>query len=396
MSNESIGKLNKKQRSVGLDVLRCIAMMMVVVLHFLGKGDLLPDMMKAESWSLLGVAEWTIEAICIVAVNVYMLISGYFLCESHFKLSRLISLYIQLWAYSFGIGMLAYLTGLAPRDELDTYRLLTLGLPVSMGHYWFMTAYVYFYLLLPLLGMAVRKMSEVQHRVAVIMLLLVICVLKSVLPFKLEMDGEGYDFLWYAIMFLVAAYIRRYEPKFINKKSSAVMMIIGMCGSLAEILAIGKVGMMTGALEYVSRVSMHYNHIFPFLGALGLFGLFIPKYSLKENDNKPHKVNVMSKIVIFIAPLTLGVYLLHENVAVRYMWQEWFGCTKVDNVLGLVGYTVLAAVCVFITGVIVEFIRSRLFGLIHKGLKCIKPYKLLVEKIECVDRVFADKICGDK
>ena len=36
--------MQKKERMANLEVLRCVAMMMVVVLHYLGKGGLLPDL----------------------------------------------------------------------------------------------------------------------------------------------------------------------------------------------------------------------------------------------------------------------------------------------------------------------------------------------------------------
>lgn len=49
-------------------------------------------------------AAWLLESFCIVAVNVYMFISGYFLCTSSFKVSRLIQLWLQIWAYSVGSG----------------------------------------------------------------------------------------------------------------------------------------------------------------------------------------------------------------------------------------------------------------------------------------------------
>ena len=88
-----------KTRMMNLELLRCIAMMMVVALHFLGKGGLLGDLSQKN----LGVTEmvaWALESVCIVAVNVYMLISGYFLCQSGFKLSRLFQLLMQIWFYS--------------------------------------------------------------------------------------------------------------------------------------------------------------------------------------------------------------------------------------------------------------------------------------------------------
>ena len=83
--------MQKKERMANLEVLRCVAMMMVVVLHYLGKGGLLPDL--TAPLSVQDMAAWLLEAFCIVAVNVYMMISGYFLCESSFKLSRLLTLW---------------------------------------------------------------------------------------------------------------------------------------------------------------------------------------------------------------------------------------------------------------------------------------------------------------
>ena len=134
--------MQKKERMANLEVLRCVAMMMVVVLHYLGKGGLLPDL--TAPLSVQDMAAWLLEAFCIVAVNVYIMISGYFLCESSFKLSRLLTLWLQLWLYSVGIGVLAVVTGIVPAAEVSTHYYLTLLFPVTMGHYWFLTAYVIF------------------------------------------------------------------------------------------------------------------------------------------------------------------------------------------------------------------------------------------------------------
>ena len=111
--------MQKKERMANLEVLRCVAMMMVVVLHYLGKGGLLPDL--TAPLSAQDTVAWLLEAFCIVAVNVYMMISGYFLCESSFKLSRLLTLWVQLWLYSVGIGVLAAVTGIVPAAEVSTH-----------------------------------------------------------------------------------------------------------------------------------------------------------------------------------------------------------------------------------------------------------------------------------
>lgn len=47
-----------------------------------------------------GMLAWGMESLAIVAVNVYMLISGYFLTEGRFRTGRLIQLICQVLFYS--------------------------------------------------------------------------------------------------------------------------------------------------------------------------------------------------------------------------------------------------------------------------------------------------------
>ncbi len=56
-------------RMANLELLRCIAMMMVVVLHFLGKGDILGDLTGKEPLGSMKTTAWPWESFCIVAVN---------------------------------------------------------------------------------------------------------------------------------------------------------------------------------------------------------------------------------------------------------------------------------------------------------------------------------------
>lgn len=369
-----------KERNTGLDLLRCIAMMMIVVLHYLGKGKLLPDLGQAESWTATGLTAWVMETFCIVAVNLYMLISGYVLCESHFKLSRLISLYLQMWFYSVGVGMICQVAGLVPAEEITTYNYLVQLLPVSMGHYWFMTAYMYFFLILPLVGLACRKMSRKSLKLSIVFMLVAHSVIKSVLPVKLEMDGEGYDFMWYTILFLVAAYIKLYQPEFFRKRNCAILYVVGTLGAFAELLVLGMVGIKyNGALELIRTVSMNYNHIFVFLAALGLFGLF------KDIRLK----GAFAKFISGISVYTLGVYLIHENIRPRYLWQLWFKCDEISDVIQLISYTLLAVVVIFAFGIAIDFLRDLLFKGLHNLFKLLPPYKKLCDFVSKTDNCFA-------
>ncbi len=379
--------LGERKRMANLELLRCVAMMMVVVLHYLGKGGLLADL-AGESLNVPELAAWLLEAFCIVAVNVYMFLSGYFLSGSSFRLSRLIQLWMQVWLYSVALGLAGALSGVMRGTELDLHYLLTLIFPILMGHYWFMTAYLFLYLMLPLAGMAVERMTKRQLQVTLGLLLLAFCVIKSVLPLRLEMDGQGYDCLWYLCVFLTAAYVRKFGISILDKKWTGVILYAGGClGVFAGTLALRQVYLRTGSLERMLTMFLEYNHVLPFLAAVGLFGIF-------------RKVQVKGKgaaAINRIAPYTLGVYLLHENLGLRYSWQDWLGADRAASAMAeggwsgvgsLLFWTLAAVAAVFLCGILADMARRWIFHLLHRGLSCLSPYRRLVERIEGVDAEF--------
>lgn len=340
----------KAGRMQNLEELRCLAMMMVVVLHFLGKGNLLAEAGETGE-SFVRTVAWVPEVLCIVAVNVYMLISGYFLSQSSFKLSRLLTLYLQIWMYSVGVGLLAVFAGLTPAEEINTHYFLSLLFPVSMEHYWFMTAYIYLYLLLPFVGSAVRRMTKEQLKLALILLLSVFCVLKSLLPFRLEKDAKGYDVLWYLCVFLVAAYIRSYGMGILKTRLRCIFLYAGGClGALGVLWFMRFLYGRTGSFGLIMENSIDYNHILILLASLGLFGFFI--HGKGEG--------YLGKLAGRAAPYVLGVYLLHENMGIRYVWQDWFKFGEIETVMHLILSIITSVIVMFTTGVIIEWLRCLL------------------------------------
>lgn len=342
---EQLQRTNTRQ--TGPELLRCIAMMMVTVLHFLGKGNLLGNLESADMGAV-GVSAWLLEAFCIVAVNCYMLISGYFLWKSEFRLEKLIKVLIQVWTYSVVLGLVAYFAGLVEASEKGLHYFLMLIFPISMGHYWFMTAYVFLFLLLPFVGRAVREMSEKQLRTSLILLLIAFCVLKSVLPVRLELDQKGYDCLWYLCMFLTGAYAARFGLPFVKTKTHAMLTYLaGVLLIFGGTMCLHTVYLKTGSLRLLLKVFYEYNHILPFLAAAGLFAFFL-------------KVECKGKFAAFlvkVSPYVLGAYLIQENIGLRYKWQALFGAEKITTVPGLIIGSLMAALCMLIVGIAAERVR---------------------------------------
>ena len=96
--------MKQRTRQANMELLRIVAMLMVVVLHYLIKGGATPSLV--EDTGIINLITWYLSALCIAAVNVYVLISGYFLLEAKWKVSRLISLWFQMMFYSIGVPLL--------------------------------------------------------------------------------------------------------------------------------------------------------------------------------------------------------------------------------------------------------------------------------------------------
>ena len=143
-------KREKPTRQTSIELLRSVAMLMVITLHYLGKSGIMIPM--SEKQSLGGYVAWLLEAFCIMAVNTYVLVSGYFLTESGFKLRRFILLTAQILFYSILIPLVMFVTGRYSLSDLTLYDALLYFLPIEMNHYWFGTAYLLMYLFVPVLS----------------------------------------------------------------------------------------------------------------------------------------------------------------------------------------------------------------------------------------------------
>lgn len=366
---------SSKERMANLELLRIVAMLLIVVLHFLGKGGWLTELTE-PSLPQTGYVAWGMEALAIGSLNVYMLLSGYFLIEGSFRVKRLLQLFLQVLFYSITIGVIAAAFGYLPEEGFSIYYLATLCLPVSTNHYWFMTAYFFMYLFMPLLALGVKKLTKKQFQIVLSLLIFVVCIVKSVVPIPLSTDMQGYDCIWYMCVFLVAAYIRLYGvPFFKNVWRSLLVYLASAAGIFALTLALRFLYLRTGKLSNMLTVSYNYNHILTLLASAAFFCLFC---HIKIKDG------AFSRFVCRIAPYTLGVYLWHEHIAIRYEWQEWLYAAlgKPNGSIMLVLYTLLAAVLVFVIGILLDVLRSLLFRGLHLLLSHIGAYQSLQQWLD--------------
>ncbi len=349
----------KKTRNANMEFLRMLSMCMVVMLHALGKSELLVNL--ASEGSANGVIAGILEALSISAVNIFILISGYFLIDSGFKLGRLAELIFQMLFYSIGAFVVCLMFGIRPEGGINTYFLLNTAFPVHMDVFWFLSSYVIVYVLLPVISGGVKAITKKQFATLIAVMLFFESILKTCLPIRFEGDTKGYDAIWFLTVFLIGAYIKLYGFKYLRSSLSGLVLYILATALIAiENFAIDFCRVHFGRFEEIKGVAYEYNHIFVLLAAIGLFACFLNK---KEAGAKA------SAVICALSPMALGVYLFHENLSLRYNWQKWLGIyDSINTPTYLFAVKIIGAVLtIYVCGTVVDFIRIKLFALI-KGM----------------------------
>jgi surface polysaccharide O-acyltransferase-like enzyme len=355
LREEMAGRMGAgSKRQANFELLRIVAMFMIISLHYLVKGWVATPFPFAVKENPVAVFAWLVEAFCIVAVNCYVLISGYFLVESAWKPKRVRSLLAQVLFYSLLIPIALLLAGTVSLGDMDLYNWIGFIFPFGTEHYWFATAYLIMYLFAPILAAGIKMMKKRDLQLFLALLLAFFSLEKTILPVYLATDRYGYDFGWFLCLFVAAGYIRLYGISWLEKQSHAVGGY-GLSCLLIWLLAMAS-NTLGGEIEtfiHYANMLYAYNHLLCVAGAVSLFYVF---KNLRIREGR------LAGTVRKLAPYTFGVYLLHEHILVRYEWMKWLGVEKVQESFLFVPHLLLCALAVYAVGTAVDFVRAWVFA----------------------------------
>lgn len=344
----------ESKRLANFELLRIVAMFMIISLHYMVKGWVATPFPFVAKDNPVGVLAWLIEAFCIVAVNCYVLISGYFCVESVWRPGRVAALFSQVLFYSLLVPVFLLLTGVVSAGDLDVYNWIGYIVPFGTEHYWFATAYLVMYLFAPFLAAGIGKMKKRELQMLIALLLTFFTLEKTVIPVFLATDRYGYDFGWFLCLFVVAGYLRLYGISWLEKQSHAVgayalsSLLIWMLALFSNTLG----GEIETFVHYANMLYT-YNHLLCLAGAVSLF------YAFK---NMRIREGRFAAAVRKLAPYTFGVYLLHEHILVRYEWMKWLGVEKVKESFLFVPHMIGCALLVYVIGTAADAARAWVFA----------------------------------
>lgn len=283
----------RAERNVGLDLLRLLAMVMVVILHILGQGGILD---AALPGSLTWYTAWGLECLCYCAVDCYGLLSGYLGGGRKRPFSALVLLWLEVVLYS----LLYYvLFRLWMPESVGKQELFNAVFPVLRRQYWYFTGYFGLTLLMPLLNAGLERIESRQATAMTFLLLLFFCAFPTVLASDAFRMHGGYTLLWLALLYLMGALIRR-SAFFQSLGVFPLILISVFCNALTFATVLRPV-----TIPGLSSFTL-LNYVSPTVTVFAVCLLLL-------FSRLPIRGSAAARLIARLSKPSFGVYILHTN-----------------------------------------------------------------------------------
>lgn len=353
-------------RNYGVDLLKIVTMIFVPIIHVLVYGGIVDN---NQPLSMHYEAAWLLEFAVYCAVDCYALVSGFVGYGRKHKYSNLIYLYFQVIFYL----VLCYTVFMIRVQELPQIReYIRFMFPFAYGVYWYFTAYFCMFFFIPYINLMLEKMEKEMADRLIGSIILLFSIIPVIFYRDVFFTNYGFSPLWITMMYIIGAYIKKYE---LHKKISGWKALAGWFGI---VLFTWIVRWITEYVTARTPGGMRYGNFFESyispttIGATVMLFCFFSNLKIKDRWKKP---------IAFFAPLTFGVYLLHENPIVRDRCirgrvSAYLQLNPVFMVLAII----VTGVLIFLIGSAVDKVRLELFRLLRIRELSVKIEDFLGEK----------------
>lgn len=350
---------NKYNRESNWEVLRILAMIMIIMHHF----ALHSGFSFGDNVTINKLVVDIFSAFGKLGVVLFIIISGYFYDKTEFKIKKIVSLMLKVWIYA----ILGLMVGIVfQSNNLNFTNVIKSIMPITFGLYWFASCYVLIYIFSPFM----KKVIELFNKKELKILITIMVILWSFIAIIPKTKTYNNEFIFLIVIYFIGAFIKKYNVNLLNNKQRLIG--IGFCISIMiaimfifEFLAI-KTPVFNKAIRHFNNL---HSPIVLFLAIL-IFNVFkeikIPK----------------SKVVNLIASSTFGIYLIHDNIFLReIIWKDIFNVSNYAQSTWFIFYSLAVVSIVFVVSSIIELImqnlvQTRLMKLLYKIVEKIKETKI--------------------
>ena len=324
-------------------------MLFVVMHHYFrhGGGTVWPDFGTKEY-----IVYWCIDAFVFVCVNLFVLVSGYCLVTTKFKLSRIVRLWIEVEFYSVACTLLCNFLG----SKVSVTELLKSAIPFTTEAYWYVTAYAVLLCFCPFINKLLDCLNRKQYLGLIAVISLIHIILPTVFVWERDLITTGMDYEWFIPLYIIGGYIRKFGISCNQRKAFVGYVLCSLVTGLAR-LPLGLISNRIIGSYVLSGLFFRYNSITVVMASIFLFW-FLLNLNIKNARLKG--------AILWFGPLTFAVYLIHDNSSVRNILWNALLIERLYSggiMMYLCGLLVIAPV-IFIVCCLIEKIRIQIFDFI--------------------------------
>ncbi len=293
-----------KKRDSNLELYRIITMLLIIAHHYVGNSGLLSEQavysapLSFRSVFLLLFGAWG-----KTGINCFVLITGYFMCQSRITARKFVKLLGEVIFYRVVVYLIFSLSGYTP---FSISSFILMFIPVTKIEHNFTACFLVFYLCIPFLNVLIHHLTEKQH-------IRLICLSAFLYIILGTMHKAAMNYVsWFVVLFFIASYLRMYpKPCFSNGKLWALLTLGSMAAAAISVIIGAKLGVMGNRQMHYYFVS-DSNTLLAVMAGISSFMLF-------KNLRIP-----CSRFINTAAASTFGVLCIHAggDTMRQWLWRD--------------------------------------------------------------------------
>lgn len=292
-----------KKRAVGIELLRIMFMMMILVLHVNLNGGVLYG---TEFGGINYFTAWLLESFCYCSVSGYAMITGYVCCDGNFRYSKIIPVWLQVFFWTALINVVFVLSG---AKELNLSAMSFM--PITNDIYWYFSCYAGMFMLIPFFNKLIERLDFKEFTILAVTLFGVFSLYSN--SFAKDKDPfcllNGFSMVWISAAYFFGAYVKKYGSVFkVRKRTWAAVYIIssvvpGMISCMLDVVSHESFGELLPT-DKLGGYMFGYNSPFITIAALSLLMIF------KDTEFRSPRLN---SLICFFGASSFGVYIIHTH-----------------------------------------------------------------------------------
>lgn len=333
----------KTTRCTSLELYRIIVMLFIIAHHYVVNSGL-KEIVEASPTTYNSIFFSLFGAWGKTGINCFVLITGYFMCQSEISLRKFLKLFLWIMTYRIVITAIFYMCDYCPYGPTKMWLSI---IPFAIVRLNFEDCFLLFYLCIPFLNILIKGLTQKQH-ILLIGLLLFIYVLHGSIP-KLSVIMNYVS--WFSVLYVISSYLRLYP---IYKRDDVrfwrAMTMLSLTFSICSVLLMSYVSSKTMNhmnIEMIYFLIHDSNSILALTNGICSF-MWFKNMKIKEY-----------KLVNTISSCTFGVFLIHTcgNTMRRWLWNDVVDCVGHYNTNYYYIYAIGCVVLIFVACAIIDYIR---------------------------------------